>query len=128
MTLELWMLVGSVFLLFVLVMTQQLHTDVTVGVKYALSNREEPKSRAGLSGRIDRTIANHKENLLFFAPIVLILAAAGISTGVTRNGAILFLAARIAHALMYIFGLVPFRSVAWMLGIVGVGMMASALF
>ncbi len=128
MTLELWMLAGSVLLLFVLIMIQQLHTDVTIGAKYALSNREVPKPITGLSGRIDRTLANHKENLLLFAPIVLILATVGISTGVTRNGAILFLAARIVHALSYIFGLIPFRSVVWMLGIVGIGMMASALF
>ena len=128
MTLELWMLLGSSMLLFVLVMVQQLHVDLTLGPKYALSNREEAKPSTGISGRIDRAILNLRENLLLFAPVVLVLAIAGISNGATRNGAMVFFVARIVHALTYVLGITGIRSFAWLVGIVGIGMMLSALF
>ena len=128
MTLELWMLLGSSMLLFVLIMVQQLHVDLTLGPKYALSNREEAKPSTGISGRIDRAILNLRENLLLFAPVVLVLAIAGISNGATRNGAMVFFVARIVHALTYVLGITGIRSFAWLVGIVGIGMMLSALF
>ncbi|MGB3636216.1 MAG: MAPEG family protein [Rivularia sp. (in: cyanobacteria)] len=128
MTIELWMLLGSVLLLFVLIMAQQLHVDLTIGPKYALSNREEAKPSTGMSGRIDRAISNLRENLLLFAPVVLVLAIAGISTGITKNGAIVFFVARIVHAVTYVLGITGVRSLAWFAGIVGIGMMLSGLF
>ena len=128
MTLELWMLLGCSMLLFVLVMVQQLHVDLTLGPKYALSNREEAKPSTGISGRIDRAILNLRENLLLFAPVVLVLAIAGISNGATRNGAMVFFVARIVHALTYVLGISGIRSFAWLVGFVGIGMMLSALF
>ncbi|MEO1185368.1 MAG: MAPEG family protein [Cyanobacteria bacterium J06636_27] len=128
MTLELWMLLGSSMLLFVLVMLQQLHVDLTLGPKYALSNREEPKPDTGISGRIDRAILNLRENLLLFAPVVLVLAIVEISNGITQNGAIVFFVARIVHAFTYVIGITGVRSLAWFAGIVGIGMMLSAVF
>ena len=128
MTIELWMLLGSSMLLFALVMLQQLHVDLTLGPKYALSNREEAKPNTGISGRIDRAILNLRENLLLFAPVVLILAIAKVSNGSTQNGAILFFVARILHAVTYVLGITMIRSLAWFAGIVGIGIMLSALF
>lgn len=128
MTVELWMLLGSSLLLFVLIMVQQLHTDFAIGPKYALSNREEPKPSAGISGRIDRAIINLKENLLLFMPVVLVLAIVGISTGATQTGSIVFFIARIIHAITYISGILLVRSLAWLGGMVGIGMMLTALF
>ena len=128
MTIELWMLLGSSKLLFALVKLQQLHVDLTLGPKYALSNREEAKPNTGISGRIDRAILNLRENLLLFAPVVLILAIAKISNGATQNGAILFFVARIIHAVTYVLGITMIRSLAWFAGIVGIGIMLSALF
>ncbi|MCJ8278645.1 MAG: MAPEG family protein [Rivularia sp. ALOHA_DT_140] len=128
MTLELWMLLGCSMLLFALVMLQQLHVDLTLGPKYALSNREEAKPNTGISGRIDRAILNLRENLLLFAPVVLVLAIVGISSGATQNGAILFFVARIVHAVTYVLGITGIRSLAWFAGIVGIGIMLSALF
>jgi len=128
MTLELWMLLGSSMLLFVLIMLQQLHVDLTLGPKYALSNREEAKPSTGISGRIDRAILNLRENLLLFVPVVLVLAIVGISNGITQNGAIVFFIARIVHAVTYVLGITGVRSLAWFAGIVGIGMMLSAVF
>lgn len=128
MTLELWMLLGCCLLLFILVMVQQIHTDLKMGAKYALSNREELKPNAGISGRIDRAILNLRENMLLFAPVVLVLAVAGISTGATQTGAIIFLIARTIHAITYVLGIILVRSLSWFAGIIGIGIMISALF
>ncbi|MEM6613767.1 MAG: MAPEG family protein [Cyanobacteria bacterium P01_C01_bin.72] len=128
MTVELWMLLGSAAILFVLVMLQQLHLDLTAGAKYALSNRSEPITKSPFAGRIDRAIMNLRENLLLFAPVVLVLAIADISTGRTQTGAVVFFIARIIHAITYVSGIILVRSLSWFAGIIGIGIMLSALF
>lgn len=128
MTIELWMLLRSAAILFVLVMLQQLNVDLTTGVKYALSNRSEVITKTPLAGRIERAIMNLRENLAFFTPVVLILAVAEISTGVTQTGAVIFFIARIVHAITYVFGIIVIRSLSWFAGIIGIGIMLSALF
>lgn len=128
MTIELWMLLGSSAILFILVMLQQLNMDFTAGAKYALSNRSEPITKSPLAGRIDRAIANLKENLLFFTPVVLILAVTNVSTGNTQTGATIFFVARIIHAITYVSGIILVRSLSWFAGIIGIGIMLSAFF
>lgn len=128
MTIELWMLLGSAAILFVLLMLQQLHLDLTEGAKYALSNRSEMIAKSALSGRIDRAINNLRENLILFTPVVLVLAAIDLSTGATQTGAIIFFIARIVHAATYVLGITVVRSLGWFAGIIGIGIMLSALF
>ena len=128
MTIELWMLLANSAILFILIMLQQLYIDLTAGPKYALSNRSEPITKSPLAGRIERAIANLKENLLLFAPVVLVLAVAGVSTKATQTGAILFFVARIVHAITYVSGIILVRSLSWFAGIIGIGIMLSALF
>lgn len=128
MTIELWMLLGSGEILFALVMVQQLNIDLTVGAKYALSNRSETITKTPLGGRIDRAIMNLRENLALFTPVVLVLAVAEVSTGATRMGAIVFFVARIIHAITYVLGIIVIRSLSWFVGIIGIGIMLSALF
>lgn len=128
MTIELWMLLGSAAILFVLVMLQQLNLDLTAGAKYALSNRSESITKSPFAGRIDRAIMNLRENLLLFIPVVLVLATAGISTGATQTGAVVFFVARIVHAITYVTGIILVRSLSWFAGIIGIGIMLSAIF
>lgn len=128
MTVELWMLLGSTAILFILVMLQQLNIDLTVGAKYALSNRSEPIMKTPLGGRIDRAIMNLRENLALFIPVVLVLAVSEVSTGATRTGAVVVLVARIVHAVTYVLGIILVRSLSWFTGIIGIGIMLSALF
>ena len=128
MTIELWMLLGSGAILFALVMVQQLNIDLTVGAKYALSNRSEAITKTPLGGRIDRAIMNLRENLVLFTPVVLVLAVIEVSTGATQTGAIIFFIARIIHAITYVLGIIVIRSLSWFAGIIGIGIMLSALF
>lgn len=68
-----------------------------------------------------RAVAAHRnavENLVIFAPAVLVLHALGVSTGLTQAAAAIYFFARLAHFVVYTMG-VPFLrtpcfSVGWL--------------
>ncbi len=60
--------------------------------------------------------ANAVENLMIFAPAVLILHALSISTPVTRAAVVVFFAARLVHFLVYLFGVPLLRTIAFFVG------------
>ena len=60
--------------------------------------------------------ANAVENLMIFAPAVLILHALSISTPVTRAAVVVYFAARLAHFLVYTFGVPLLRTIAFTVG------------
>ncbi|MEA5464738.1 MAPEG family protein [Leptothoe sp. PORK10 BA2] len=124
MTIELWTLLGSVTLLLTLNMSQAMYTSLTEGVGYALSNRDEPPNATHLSGRIQRAKTNLVENLLIFTSLILMAQALGISTGLTRLGAVLFLVSRILHAIVYVVGITHLRSLIWVVSLMGMAMIA----
>ena len=70
---------------------------------------------------------NHREGLTLFAPLILIAAVAGVSTPLTVMGAQLFFAARVAHAVLYLFGIPLIRPLAWAAGITGTIMVFAAI-
>jgi len=117
MTIELWSLLATVGVLWAVIFTQQIHMDRTAGTAYALSNREEHQPNAtALTGRLARTVRNHIEGLAVFAPLVLIATVAQISNPFTQYTAMSIAALRGFHAIFYINGVTPFRSVTWGLG------------
>ncbi|MDJ0705494.1 MAG: MAPEG family protein [Leptolyngbyaceae cyanobacterium MO_188.B28] len=116
MTVELWALLGTIAILWVAILAQQIALDKAVGAQYALSNREQGHNFKGatpLHGRLTRTVRNHVENLAIFAPLVLIAAAAGASNVWTQYAAIAFFISRFLHFFFYTAGITPFRSFAW---------------
>lgn len=123
MIVELWVLLACVMIMLVLVFVQQIHIDRTMGAKYAISNRGDPRTPSDFGGRADRALANVKENLILYAPVALMIAIAGATSGITQLGALLFLGGRVVHAVTYLAGIVLIRSLAWMAGIIGLLMM-----
>ena len=114
MTIELWSLVGCAAVMFLSIALQGLYTDVTSGLRYVFSTREEDPPRHGpMGGRLDRNVRNQVEGLTMFAPLVLVAAVAGISNNVTEIAAIVTLISRILFVPAYAFGLVPFRTIIW---------------
>ncbi len=117
MTTELWMLLGTVILFFAVNLVQFLLALPGLGIKGALGNREEePFPLSGMAGRAQRTVRNHVEGLVMFAPLVLIAAQIGVSNSHTVLGAQVYFATRIAHAVFYILGVKGLRSVAFIIG------------
>lgn len=78
----------------------------------------DPPPRAAWAGRAMRAHANAVENLVVFAPLALAVAVAGLGSAGTALACKLYFLARLAHALVCVFGLpiVP-RTVAFLVGV-----------
>jgi uncharacterized MAPEG superfamily protein len=67
----------------------------------------------------ERAMAAHRnavENLVVFAPIVLVAHAAGISTGLTAMAAMLFFFARLVHFVVHTAGIPVVRTLSFAVG------------
>jgi uncharacterized MAPEG superfamily protein len=129
MTQEITMLLAVLLFLFVLTAIQVLITMNQYGNISALSGRDDiPHLQPGLGGRLHRAIANLKEGLHIFTPLVLLTAILGISNEFTVLGAQLYLAARVLHAPLYLSGIVGLRTAAFAIGVLGLFLLAWGLF
>ena len=128
MTIELTMLLYSVILAFAIMGVPATDSILKNGVIPMMGNRDTGLAEpSAWNKRAKRASANMAENLLWFAALVLIAHAAGVSTENTVLGAQLFFWGRVVHAVTYIAGMVYIRTLAWAAGIVGMGMIALAL-
>lgn len=125
---ELSMLLYTTLLFFVLLIVNASMLTAKMGLPWAFGNRSEPANAGETASRIKRAIENHKEGLILFAPIVLIVSVAGLSSPQTVLGAQIYFGCRVLHALAYVIGIPYIRSIAWTAGIVGLAMMIVALF
>jgi len=128
MTIDLWMLVASVGLSFVLTMLAAT-PSLLRNPLWALGNRDEvlgvvPK----LQGRLQRADANLRENLPMFAALVLVVQVAGQADATSALGAQLFFWGRVAHAAVYVVGVPYVRTLIWAASVTGMVIIASVLF
>jgi uncharacterized MAPEG superfamily protein len=98
-----------------------------LGVAALAGNRDNLGEVPGWPGRGLRAHRNLIENLVPFAALALMAHALGVSNGLTRTGAWLFLLARLAHPVFYIGGLAPLRSLSHVVNIAGIVLLAVAL-
>ena len=96
------------------------------GRDIGLGNRDDLKQATPMGGRADRAAKNSIEAAVFFVPLALIANAAGLDSEVMTGAQIAFWA-RIAYVPVYIAGIKYLRSVIWLGGAVGYGMMISHL-
>jgi uncharacterized MAPEG superfamily protein len=68
------------------------------------------------TGRLFRALNNHFEGLILFTLAVTVITLSNQSTVLTQACAWTYLAARILYVPAYAFGLVPWRSVIWLVG------------
>ena len=128
MTPELTYLAYSIALFFVIVLLQG-HAGIANNGPMPMANhRDNLKPPTPFQARMKRLTDNYRENLWFFAPLVLIAAIVQISNQWTVLGAQIFLASRVAHAIWYAFGLPFVRPLLWLAGVIGCGMIFLALF
>jgi len=71
---------------------------------------------------------NAVENLIVFAPLVLILAQIDYSTKWTVYACMVYFWARVAHLIVYALGLPVFRTLAFTVGFVAQAVLALAIF
>ncbi|MEM1105788.1 MAG: MAPEG family protein [Pseudomonadota bacterium] len=127
MTLMYLFLVGAVLLFLAMIMFHAVanslnHGPVLLGPRDTLD-----KPDTVLAGRAKRAAANMMENMVMFAPLVIVAVEASRATPIAEFGAGLFLAARIVYAPAYWFAIPLVRPAAWFTGVVGLLMIASQL-
>lgn len=127
MTVELWALVHAVALLIALVLIQTVAGIAGNGLAVQAGNRTEPPPPGRFHARASRTVDNHREGLIMFAPLVLVAAVMDVSTATTVLGAQLFLWSRVAHAALYLIGVPWLRAAAWGVGMAGTVMVLVGL-
>src|ERR1700761_5774723 len=71
---------------------------------------------------------NAVENLVIFAPLVLILAQIDYSTKWTVYACVVYFWARVAHLIVYVMGLPVFRTLAFTIGFLAQAVLALAIF
>ena len=88
-----------------------------MGVKSALGNSGPAFADVALWAKRSRQAhANAVENLVVFAPLVLIAAFLNISTPATLLAAKIYLVARVVHYAVYTAGIPVFRTLAFLTG------------
>jgi uncharacterized MAPEG superfamily protein len=100
-----------------------------VGTKKAAGSRDNPIVLTGVAGRFQRAMNNHFEALILFTIAVVVVTYSDQSSAVTMLCGFVYLGARILYVPAYVFGLVPWRSVIWLVGLLAtVIMLLAALF
>jgi uncharacterized MAPEG superfamily protein len=127
MTIELTYLAYTIALFFVVVMAQATTGILNNGAIAMANNRDNLKPPTVLQARAKRLTDNFRENLWFFAPLVLIAAIADISNQWTMLGVQLFFWARLVHAIIYIAGWPLVRPLFWLAGVIACAIIFLAL-
>ena len=96
------------------------------GRDIGLGNRDNLREATPMGGRADRAAKNSIEAAVFFVPLALIANAAGLDAEVMLGAQVAFWA-RIAYVPIYIAGIKYLRSLVWIVGVVGYGMMVAAM-
>lgn len=121
-------LLFSVVLAFVQVLIAAMAAQGQVGLVPLAGNRDNLPELTGIAGRAKRAHLNMIENLVLFAALVLIAAAAGKANAATATGAAIFFWARLAHAIIYLIGIPWLRTLAWAVSVIGMIIIAVQLF
>lgn len=127
LTVDLTMLLCTVALVILLVLPYVLGRFGHWTISDIVGNRHDPPPVAPWVDRAQRAHRNMLENLTPFAALVMMAHATGHNNAVTATGAVLFFSARLAHALLYLFGIVWFRTLAWIGGLIGMAIIFSQL-
>lgn len=97
------------------------------GIRLAFGNRDNLPEATPVAGRAERTARNTLENFVLFAALALAAQVSGVTGERVELGATIFFWARVAYVPIYIAGITYLRTAAWLVSIVGLGMILSAL-
>ncbi|OFX05881.1 MAG: hypothetical protein A3D94_06895 [Alphaproteobacteria bacterium RIFCSPHIGHO2_12_FULL_66_14] len=120
-------LLFSTILCFVQMLIAATGANQAVGLNTLAGNREGLPELKGWAGRAKRAHLNMIENLVLFAALVLIAAAAGKANAMTAMGAMIFFWARVAYAVIYLAGIAWLRTAAWFVAVIGMAIIAFEL-
>jgi uncharacterized MAPEG superfamily protein len=129
MTAELFWLTLTVILTGLLWVPYTLNRIMVRGVVGSMANpSRNDKPHAEWATRLMFAHDNAVENLIVFAPLILILAELDYSTKWTVYAAAVYFWARVAHLIVYTLGLPVFRTLAFVVGFFAQAVLALAIF
>jgi uncharacterized MAPEG superfamily protein len=129
MTRELFWLTLTVILTGLLWLPYALNRVQVRGVSGAMANpSRNDKPQAEWANRLMFAHDNAVENLIIFAPLVLILNAIDYSTTNTVLACSVYFWSRLAHAIVYTLGIPVFRTLAFVVGFLAQAVLALAIF
>lgn len=124
---ELYLLAWSVALAFAQMLVAAQGAMMQVGLPALISNREGLPEIRGWAGRALRAHRNMVENLVLFAPLVIIAVLSYKTNSTTLLGAHLFFWARLAYAFVYVAGIIWVRTLLWLVSVIGMILIFSQL-
>ena len=118
MTTELTVLAYAALLQLVQFTLFSIAANLQVGPRIAMGSRDAKVELTGKPGRLQRAMTNHFEALILFTIAVVLVTLGDKANGFTGNCAWVYLIARILYVPAYYFGLSPWRSVIWSIGLI----------
>jgi uncharacterized MAPEG superfamily protein len=129
MTPELFWLTLTVILTGLLWIPYVLNRMMVRGLLGSMANpSRDAKPHAEWASRLMFAHDNAVDNLIVFAPLVLILAQLDYSTSWTVYACAVYFWARVAHLIVYTLGLPVFRTLAFIVGFVVQVILVLAIF
>ena len=129
MTIELKMLAWTLVLAFVQILLFDFARTNQYGLKWNTGPRDEAMPPLNpRAERLGRAQTNLFETLPLFIGFVLIAHATGKENMMTGLGAQIYFWGRVAYVPLYAFGVRQVRSVVWLIGTVGLAMVAIPAF
>ena len=97
------------------------------GLMDAVGYPEDPKPQSPWAQRLMKAHANAVENLVVFAPLVLLGQATGLTSAVVGTAAMVYFWARVVHAAAYTFAVPWVRTLSFAVGFFAQAAIAWAL-
>ena len=116
---DLKLLVWSVVLTLVQSLVAVLGAMQQVGLPALAGDRESVQPMVGWAGRAQRAHRNMLENVVLFAPLVLVAQVAGKANATTALGAEVFFWARLIYVPVYLIGIPWVRTGVWGVSVAG---------
>jgi uncharacterized MAPEG superfamily protein len=121
MTIELWCLVAvamwTIVLNYVPLLGRMMAQGIVPGSKWGFGNRAESPAGPLWVQRADRAHKNHLENFPVFIVLVVALQFSGHRDASTALACEIFVAARVAHSIIYMLGIVLLRTLVYWTGL-----------
>lgn len=123
MSLELSLVVWSALLFALYIGAQSTLYRLQHGVQYALTARDNEAPPTPYTARSEKALRNFLETYGLFVALALASAVAGESNVLTQWGALLYFVARIVYLPLYVFGIPMWRSLVWIVSLIGLVLM-----
>lgn len=124
MSVELQYLIFTIFLVLIQMVLQASAGFLSNGFMGLAGSRDDEVLTSGIGGRFERAYYNMLETFPIFAALVLILQ---VTEGWTTTSALavqLYFWARVAYIPLYIIGIPFLRTIAWLIAMAGILMLA----